>query len=170
MLFSLHVSQESHQQLDHNGANTDSRSDHARWQRERYLCHLYTNAPPKSKGIGSTWISSTIDLTVIHDIHDTATGAAAKCLYRKHFANLTRNHQNTQRTSPPVCQGASCTCSAVTWNGMLPLTAREWQKTRPVRLEAATIPRVFCFAHPPKTDTAGGSVLPQSSATKNHFF
>lgn len=65
MLFSLHVSQESHQQLDHNGANTDSRSDHARWQRERYLCHLYTNAPPKSKGIGSTWISSTIDLTVI---------------------------------------------------------------------------------------------------------
>lgn len=87
-----------------------------------------------------------------------------------HFANLTRNHQNTQQTSPPVCQGASCTCSAVTWNGMLPLTAREWQKTRPVRLEAATIPRVFCFAHPPKTDTAGGSVLPQSSATKNHFF
>lgn len=78
--------------------------------------------------------------------------------------------RNTQRTSPPAYQGASCTCSAVTWNGMLPLTAREWQKTRPVRLEAATIPRVFCFAHPPKTDTAGGSVLPQSSATKNHFF
>ena len=121
MLFSLHVSQESHQQLDHNGANTDSRSDHARWQRERYLCHLYTNAPPKSKGIGSTWISSTIDLTVIHDIHDTATGAAAKCLYRKHFANLTRNHQNT------VANTSSCMprcflhlfCSHLKWHATI---------------------------------------------------
>lgn len=124
MLFSLHVSQESHQQLDHNGANTDSRSDHARWQRERYLCHLYTNAPPKSKGIGSTWISSTIDLTVIHDIHDihdTATGAAAKCLY------LALCKSYTESPEYPVANISSCMarcflhlfCSHLKWHATI---------------------------------------------------